>query len=163
MKSDKKTKGKGGQRGKGAETAAEAAATTKKSVAERRLVSKLLAADVTADMAAAAADAAADVDVDVDVDVEVDDETKTKTPLQPRIAWPAVRPPRVTVIGAGPAGLCAARLMRHYGVETTVLEARDRIGGRILSETFPARPEHNLPASTVDLGASFVHGGVCTS
>ena len=84
-----------------------------------------------------------------------DDDAKE---VQPRTAWPNGRPPRVTVVGAGPAGLCAARLLHHYGVETTVLEGRDRIGGRILSETLPARPEHNLPASTVDLGASFVHG-----
>lgn len=74
------------------------------------------------------------------------------------VAWAAGTAPRVTVVGAGPAGLCAARLLHLYGVETVVLEARDRVGGRILSETLPARPEHNLPASTVDLGASFVHG-----
>lgn len=77
---------------------------------------------------------------------------------RPSVAWSTDRPPRVTVVGAGPSGLCAARLLQLYGVETTVLEARDRIGGRIMSDTLPARPEHNLPSCTIDLGASFVHG-----
>ena len=38
---------------------------------------------------------------------------------------------RVVVIGAGVAGLAAARLLREAGVEPIVFEARDRIGGRV--------------------------------
>ena len=37
---------------------------------------------------------------------------------------------RVIVVGAGMAGLVAARLLHDSGFTVTVLEARDRIGGR---------------------------------
>ncbi|USQ74622.1 FAD-dependent oxidoreductase (plasmid) [Roseomonas mucosa] len=39
----------------------------------------------------------------------------------------------VAIIGGGVAGLCAARLLRAARVEFQLLEARDRLGGRILS------------------------------
>jgi monoamine oxidase len=58
----------------------------------------------------------------------------------------------VIVIGAGVAGLAAAQELKHAGLEVLVLEARDRIGGRI----------HTLrPAGwpvPVEAGAEFVHG-----
>ena len=38
--------------------------------------------------------------------------------------------PRVVVIGAGFAGLSAARRLTDHGVEVIVVEARNRIGGR---------------------------------
>ena len=74
------------------------------------------------------------------------------------MAWTTGRPPRVIVVGGGPAGLSAARLLTLHGVRATVLEARDRLGGRVHTVTLPARPEHRLDAVKVDLGASFVHG-----
>ena len=89
----------------------------------------------------------AKVGTDVDVDLP---ETLT--------SWCAGRTPRVVVIGAGPAGLSSARALIKMGIEVTVLEGRDRIGGRVHTASLPARPEHNLPETKLDLGASFVHG-----
>lgn len=57
----------------------------------------------------------------------------------------------VVVIGAGMAGLTAARRLHDAGMTVTVLEARDRVGGRILT----SRSWPDLP---VDLGASWIHG-----
>ncbi|MDH1011403.1 FAD-dependent oxidoreductase [Pseudomonas nicosulfuronedens] len=42
---------------------------------------------------------------------------------------------RVVVIGAGFAGLAAARRLREAGIDCVVLEARDRVGGRVHSIT----------------------------
>ena len=58
----------------------------------------------------------------------------------------------VAVVGAGVAGLAAARELRRKGRGVVVLEARDRIGGRVLT-LYDAR----LPVA-VELGAEFVHG-----
>lgn len=58
---------------------------------------------------------------------------------------------RGVVIGAGVAGLAAARTLREFGAEPLVLEARDRVGGRVVTDrTWPDCP--------ADLGASWVHG-----
>jgi monoamine oxidase len=43
---------------------------------------------------------------------------------------------KVVVVGAGFAGLAAADELRGAGVEVTVLEARDRVGGRVWSVPF---------------------------
>jgi monoamine oxidase len=58
----------------------------------------------------------------------------------------------ILIIGAGAAGLMAARLLSKAGYEVTVLEANDRIGGRI--ETIQP-PSFLKP---IDTGAEFVHG-----
>src|SRR5688500_8553209 len=58
----------------------------------------------------------------------------------------------VVVIGAGVAGLAAARTLTEAGTRVQVLEARDRIGGRILTHREP-----DLPVP-IELGAEFIHG-----
>ncbi len=63
----------------------------------------------------------------------------------------AARSGRVAVIGAGMAGLACARRLAGAGFATVVLEARDRIGGRIRTD----RRWSDLP---VDLGAAWIHG-----
>jgi monoamine oxidase len=58
----------------------------------------------------------------------------------------------VVVLGAGAAGLAAARVLSRAGVSAVVLEARDRIGGRIYTREDPGLP------LAVDLGGEFIHG-----
>lgn len=58
----------------------------------------------------------------------------------------------IVVIGAGVAGLAAARALHESGIKTLVLEARDRIGGRVFTRH---DPETAVP---IELGAEFVHG-----
>ena len=44
---------------------------------------------------------------------------------------PKDRQPHVCVVGAGLAGLRAVRRLAESGFQVTVLEARDRVGGRV--------------------------------
>ncbi len=60
-------------------------------------------------------------------------------------------PKRVLVLGAGMAGLGAARHLKSAGADVSVIEARDRLGGRTFTST-------HWPDLPVDLGASWVHG-----
>jgi monoamine oxidase len=52
----------------------------------------------------------------------------------------------VLIIGAGVAGLAAARELSRAGFQVTVVEARDRIGGRVFTQ------------DSAELGAEFIHG-----
>ena len=56
------------------------------------------------------------------------------------------------VLGAGMAGLYAARELARRGLKVAVLEARARTGGRTLTARAPGW------ASPIELGAEFVHG-----
>lgn len=56
------------------------------------------------------------------------------------------------VVGAGAAGLAAAGRLRESGREVRVLEARDRVGGRVWTLRSPGL------AVPVELGAEFLHG-----
>jgi monoamine oxidase len=56
----------------------------------------------------------------------------------------------VVVIGAGMAGLTAARALAEAGRKVLVVEAQDRIGGRIWTR--------HIGEEAIELGAEFIHG-----
>src|SRR5436305_10421003 len=62
---------------------------------------------------------------------------------------------RIGIVGAGLAGLAAADDLAAAGHDVTVFEARDRVGGRVWSQTVPT------PAgqAVVERGAEFVLEG----
>lgn len=80
----------------------------------------------------------------------------------PPIPWPPIGigqlPPHpttgpidVVVIGAGVAGLTAARTLSRLGLQVAVVEARSRIGGRAFSDTT------TFPGLAFDVGAQWFH------
>jgi len=58
----------------------------------------------------------------------------------------------IIIVGAGVAGLAAADALTQRGVAVTVLEARERAGGRV--QTINSQPANLV----IELGAEFVHG-----
>ena len=62
------------------------------------------------------------------------------------------RDPDVIIIGAGMAGLAAARELGRAGLSVCILEARERVGGRVFTVHDPAC------AVPIELGAEFIHG-----
>jgi monoamine oxidase len=58
----------------------------------------------------------------------------------------------IVIVGAGAAGLSAANALGSSGLSLLVLEARERIGGRMFTERDPVC---RVP---VELGAEFIHG-----
>ena len=76
---------------------------------------------------------------------------KGRRPTRPRAPNGGRVPKRaeVVVVGAGLAGLTAARLLHTAGVDVAVLEARERVGGRTLN--------HHLPGDRViEVGGQWV-------
>ena len=61
------------------------------------------------------------------------------------------KPKSVIVIGAGFAGLSAAMMLKKAGIRVTILEARNRIGGRV----FTHQPE-SANGQAIELGAEWV-------
>jgi monoamine oxidase len=77
----------------------------------------------------------------------IDADTRLDAPPEP-VVGPVTR---VVVVGAGIAGLTAARALHLSGIDVVVLEGRDRIGGRTNTV--------GLGEAAVDLGASWIHDG----
>lgn len=57
----------------------------------------------------------------------------------------------VVIIGAGLSGLRAASLLTEQGIECRILDARDRIGGRVFTTSVPNRPD----LGSFDLGPTW--------
>ncbi len=70
--------------------------------------------------------------------------------FRPALA-PLPEAPDVVVIGAGAAGIAAARTLTDDGLAVAVLEARDRVGGRAVTVSLRGHP--------IDLGAHWLHAG----
>lgn len=60
-------------------------------------------------------------------------------------------PLQVIVVGAGAAGLAAARHLHETGCQVTVLKARDRLGGQVWTA-------FGLAPYPIELGAEYIHG-----
>src|SRR3981081_1691669 len=58
----------------------------------------------------------------------------------------------VIIIGAGVSGLAAAAALSSSGRSVLILEARDWIGGRVLTREDPVFP------AAIEFGAEFIHG-----
>ncbi|HEU6442434.1 MAG TPA: NAD(P)/FAD-dependent oxidoreductase [Microvirga sp.] len=72
-------------------------------------------------------------------------------PLDSQPAVNIPQAPDVVIVGAGSAGIAAARRLLAEGLAVAVLEARNRIGGRAVTRIFKGHP--------VDLGAHWLHAG----
>lgn len=75
------------------------------------------------------------------------------TALIPGITLGAEKKPgkRIGIIGAGISGLYLADVLKNQGHEVTVLEAKNRAGGRIYEN-------QGFYSSPIDLGAQWIHG-----
>ncbi|KAF9168588.1 hypothetical protein BGX20_011282 [Mortierella sp. AD010] len=78
-----------------------------------------------------------------------------------------VRNKNVIVVGGGMAGISAAiELSKHHGVHVTLVEAQDRLGGRVYTHRNLVRPSFEsdglVPQGSADIaldfGASWIHG-----
>ena len=57
---------------------------------------------------------------------------------------------KVIIVGAGPSGLAAAKILERNKIDYLVLEATDRFGGRLKKDT-------TLADFPIDLGAEWIH------
>lgn len=70
--------------------------------------------------------------------------------LPARLLRAAGKKPRVVVIGAGLGGLSAGHQLHQAGADVTLLEARNRTGGRVLSNS------RFIPGVAVEMGGEFI-------
>jgi len=80
------------------------------------------------------------------------------TLLAPKVfSMNLISKPSVIILGAGLSGLAAAMKLKDNGYVVTILEARNRIGGRVFSHkiTDEPVPEENL---VIELGAEWIGG-----
>ncbi|KAG0152457.1 hypothetical protein CROQUDRAFT_649867 [Cronartium quercuum f. sp. fusiforme G11] len=68
-----------------------------------------------------------------------------------------VREAHVVIVGAGMSGLSAGLKLARLDYEVVIVEARDRVGGRIETRAFK-NDESEHEKGVIDLGASFLHG-----
>jgi len=66
-----------------------------------------------------------------------ENEKPQPTPRQKKV-------PHVMVVGAGIAGLRAASVLQRHGIKVTILEGRDRIGGRIYTARKPGKAPRDI-------------------
>ncbi|MEO8211028.1 MAG: NAD(P)/FAD-dependent oxidoreductase [bacterium] len=59
--------------------------------------------------------------------------------------------PKIVILGAGLAGMAAGKMLIENGFDVTILEARNRIGGRVFSHTLSK--DENL---VIELGAEWI-------
>ena len=79
---------------------------------------------------------------------------QSSTSLPNAITAPSgTRTADVVVVGAGFAGLSAARRLRAKGLNVVVLEARDRVGGRTRNQDLAS---NGFPGRVVEMGGQFV-------
>ncbi len=64
-------------------------------------------------------------------------ECSVNAALDDDVVEPAANPKRILVVGAGPAGIEAARILAKRGHRVTVLEKRDRLAGRLHAAAKP--------------------------
>jgi monoamine oxidase len=62
--------------------------------------------------------------------------------------------PKIAILGAGLAGLAAARRLKARGLVATLYEARNRVGGRVVSDR--SFGTHDGGARAVECGAEFI-------
>ncbi|KAH7356899.1 hypothetical protein BKA65DRAFT_217148 [Rhexocercosporidium sp. MPI-PUGE-AT-0058] len=68
-----------------------------------------------------------------------------------RTKGPSTPPASICIVGAGVAGLRCADVLLQHGFDVTILEGRDRIGGRVTQAALPS-------GHLADLGANWIHG-----
>lgn len=66
---------------------------------------------------------------------------------------------RVGIIGAGVGGLYAAMMLQSLDIEYEILEASERVGGRLYTHRFPGKPHDYFVRAFLHLGAV----GLCSS